>query len=358
MSSSLQAVRGWVVVVSAGLLLAGCDERNPHAPEPAARDAGTPDAAPPRARIVVTARVRLEPTALARAEDPLNGMVAFRTTSSGVDVEAYVSGCNGGGPFAVAIVDATDCEPNSLEAQAWARGDGIAPINCIGPTGPGRLYYARPNDGDGWTIGGPAKSNVLGRALLVRDPRSDAVVACGVIERGEDVARVPLPPDDRPPSVDTRAQVAGLCFAKQFSAASGGDCADSEALVACAADHCELGACLETCAEQVACIDSSEDACASMFTCPITEACSRCENDVWQCASGYCPELFGCVPPITRDGPCGQLEACCALQGEGAAACLQGMRLGGILGGDATCVGAMQDWDVLSHLHVPCKFKD
>jgi hypothetical protein len=357
-SSSLRTVRGLAVAVLAGLMLVGCDRSDHRGREPAELDAGTPDAAPPRERIVATANVRLQPTAPARAEDPLNGTVAFRTTSGGVDLEAYVSGCNGGGPFAVAILDATDCEADSLEAQAWARGDEIPPINCVGPTGPGRLYYAHPDERERWTIGGAAKSNLIGRALVVREPSSGTAVACGVIERGEDVAAVPLPPDDRPPSIEVRAQISGLCFAKQFSAASVGDCADSEALVACAADHCELGACLETCAEQVECIDGSEDVCAAMFTCPITDACSQCENAIWLCASGYCPQLFGCVPPITRDGPCGQLEACCALQGEGAAACLQNFRLAGSLGGDATCIGAMQDWDLLSHLHVPCKFKD
>ena len=69
--------------------------------------------------------------------------------------------------------------------------------------------------------------------------------ACGVIERGEDRKLVALPAESEAPSTDARAQLAGLCVARLTAGAASGACADAGAITACAAEHCELGACVE-----------------------------------------------------------------------------------------------------------------
>jgi len=60
---------------------------------------------------------------------------------------------------------------------------------------------------------------------------------------------------------------------------------------------------------------------------------------------------------VAPDGPCRQLEACCALQGDGAASCLDTVRLVEKLSGDSSCAGVMRDWDTFAHLRVPCRFE-
>jgi hypothetical protein len=45
------------------------------------------------------------------------------------------------------------------------------------------------------------------------------------------------------------------------------------------------------------------------------------------------------------------------MQGDGAAQCLDVVRLAQKLSGDSTCVGVMHDWDTVAHLKVPCKFQ-
>jgi hypothetical protein len=51
------------------------------------------------------------------------------------------------------------------------------------------------------------------------------------------------------------------------------------------------------------------------------------------------------------------MAGCCALQGDESSTCM-GLLLPFLtgLGGDANCLGSMQDWDVISHMHVPCTF--
>jgi hypothetical protein len=72
---------------------------------------------------------------------------------------------------------------------------------------------------------------------------------------------------------------------------------------------------------------------------------------------GFCSDIIHCAPPITPNGPCSKVEACCQSQGDFAARCLALARQLESLGGDPSCVGAMSDWDFNSHLPVPCSWE-
>jgi hypothetical protein len=71
----------------------------------------------------------------------------------------------------------------------------------------------------------------------------------------------------------------------------------------------------------------------------------------------FCADTIACAAPITAGGPCSQLEACCAMQGDAAAMCLDTVHTIEKLSGDPSCYGAMMDWDINAHLAVPCKFR-
>jgi hypothetical protein len=208
---------------------------------------------------------------------------------------------------------------------------------------------------DAWTIGGAADSELTGRVLVVLDADSGEPLACGAITRTPDVVRIPVPPAEQPPRIESRAALGGFCFGRLFPG-SGPGCPDARGVYECTNVHCDLGSCFEKCEAYLSCLDSQADVCAAS-ACEVNAECSQCQSELNDCALGFCAEHLTCAPTITPDGPCQQLAACCVLQGDHADACLGVLTpLLTSLGGDSNCLGSMADWDVLSHMHVPCKY--
>jgi hypothetical protein len=333
----------------------------------AAKDAGpvlhddggapTPDAGAVRRFAVATASLLpVDPNDLTSAQ----GMALFRATDVGVDLELTMSGCMSPSPDPLEILEASDCSLASLEAPVWSegRGTGLPAVDCAGATtGFGLVrYQRRGGHASSWTVGGPRGSDVIGRALVLRDGQSGQPRMCGVIERGEDVVWTPLPPPDEPPHATVRAALAGLCIAKQFSANAAEGCPDEHALSRCSSTHCDVGGCLEACSEYASCLGAAEDPCASSFVCPQSDACTQCQSELLSCTFGFCGEDLSCVPPVTPDGVCGQLLACCSLQGEAADFCLSIFQTVLTTSGDASCIGAINDRETVGHLRSPCRF--
>jgi hypothetical protein len=347
--------------------LAGCSsEDRPKG----ARDAGStnkdePDAGKPPS-LIASATAELEPVAAGAdsgASDsvPVMGKASWRMTATSVDLDVAFGGCIGLRPFPIEILEATDCSDESLKAPVWGsgRGSGIPGVLCTGAhSGRGLLAHARDSARqDAWTIGGPEASDLTGHSVVVRHPLTGEPLACGVIAREQDAIKVELPAADASPRAEVRGLLTGLCQFRLFPN-TGPSCPDVAALVECADLHCDVGACLQTCQDYASCLDGmSGDACASAASCPLTAECSQCQNDLASCMYGFCPEHVTCSPAITPDGPCNKLEGCCALQGKNADTCLSTIQTIVTFGGDANCVGSMNDWDVLAHLHVPCKFQ-
>ena len=224
-------------------------------------------------------------------------------------------------------------------------------------SGAARASHSRSNDADKpWTIGGPRESDLVGHAMVVQDPTTLEPIACGVIERAEDAAYVPAPPETGM-QLQIQAQVAGICLSGTFTQDNTRPCPDPAELVQCSSEHCNLGACLEECKDFTACLETKGgDPCQTVFECAATDACIDCQNEVGYCSFSYCLAEVSCAPPPTPDGPCAQLAACCQMQGDQAASCLDLVRLIERVSGDPSCRGAMMDWDVTAHLKVPCKF--
>jgi hypothetical protein len=314
------------------------------------------------ARLGGFASAKLEPTDAAAQSDskPIAGIGTFTETAAGVDLVINVMGCVLGKTYPVYIQAGTDCSTDTLLGPHWdsPRGEGIAMIACTGTTGLGRTFYTRANrDKKPWTVGNPSASDVLGHALVVYDPSTMQPAACGQIVRGEPVALDAGAARDDTTAVALRAQIAGLCVAKMIVRDNTQECPNPAELAKCASDHCALDACLAKCTDYLACLGRAADPCAAAFTCEIDNDCSNCQLDVTMCTFGYCADTVACASPITPGGPCSQLEACCAMQGEGAASCLDTVHAIEKFSGDPSCAGAMQDWDTTAHLPVPCKFK-
>jgi hypothetical protein len=332
-------------------------------PPPVPLDAGVTGAgstAPPpvvtEPTVFTTATAELTP--FAGATLTVSGKATFRTTTMGVDLTVELQGCQGGQQYTQQILEAASCMPQVVQAPVWSdgRGSGIAPVFCFGGglARAGTSYARLATRTDAWTIGGPAASELTGRVLVVYADGGEPI-ACGAITRTPDVVRTPMPPEAQPPRVETRAVLGGLCFGRQFPN-SGPGCPDARGLYDCAKVHCDLGSCFETCEAYLSCLDTQEDVCA-IAGCELTAECAQCQDDVLSCALGFCAEHATCAPRITPDGPCQQLASCCLLQGDRASSCLGVLTpLLTTLGGDANCIGSMHDWDVLSHMHVPCKF--
>jgi hypothetical protein len=155
--------------------------------------------------------------------------------------------------------------------------------------------------------------------------------------------------------VEIRGAVATGCLHAAI-AQSNPACPNFEEVTACAAAHCELGACLKACEEFTTCLAGVEDPCADMFSCPSSDACTDCRQQLATCTFNFCAEQLACAPAVTPDGPCAQLESCCAMQGDGAESCLEIVRTLEKFSGDVSCRGAMVDWDTAAHLAVPCRF--
>jgi hypothetical protein len=292
----------------------------------------------------------------ANGAEPVTATATFAATSSGVDLTVVMRGCAGAAEKPLRILEARNCSDVAAASAIWGgeRGGGMPGVLCTsGSSGEGVLRYSRravlPEH---WAIGGGSIHDVVGHAIALFDPATAAPIACGVIERGEDRRLVALPPENEAPSTDARAQLAGLCLARLTAGGASGACADASALTACAAEHCELGACVERCAGFTACLDSSPDPCNA--TCETSAECAECQAAATSCAFGFCGDRIACPAIPKPDGPCSQLFACCTLQGEGAGACLEVARLIANVAGEASCISALADWDVVSHMHVPC----
>jgi hypothetical protein len=314
------------------------------------------------ARLGGSASAKLEPTDAAAQSDskPISGLGTFTQTAAGVDLTINVMGCVLGKNYPVYIQAGTDCSSDTLLGPHWdsPRGEGITMISCTGTTGLGRAFYSRTSpDKKPWTVGNPSSSDVLGHALVVYDPTTLQPAACGQIVRGEPVALDAGAARDDTTPVALRAQVAGLCLAKMIVRDNAQECPNPAELAKCASEHCALDACLAKCTDYLACLGRDADPCAAGFTCEIDDDCSNCQQDVTTCTFGYCADAVACASPITPGGPCSQLEACCAMQGDLAASCLDTVHALEKFSGDPSCAGAMQDWDTTAHLAVPCKFK-
>jgi hypothetical protein len=354
----------WCGALLIALAAGGCARKHSlQAPGEAGRPAAVGGrGAPEPARVGAKARARLEPLAPPRGDNayPFNGEVTFSETADGVDAMFQIQDCVRRESYPVAILEGGDCSPESLAGAVWdsPRGEGIPNVVCTGQWGGGRIFYTRAKgERSSWTIGTPRATDLLGHALVIYDARTGEPLACGTIERSDDVPAVPAAGSGGPP-VEIKGLFAGLCLARMIVRDNAQECPKPAELVKCAAEHCELEPCLAQCRELSACLEQQDDMCRAFNdSCIPNEACGKCQSDVMQCALGFCLDEIACAPPITPDGPCAKLEACCAMQGDQAQSCLDLVYTIEKLSGDPSCFGVMHDWDHNMHLPVPCKFQ-
>jgi hypothetical protein len=368
-------------VLMSALVLGACARHHSESTEPVVDDAGPAPAAdggidagkppkPPKpidenAHLGAKAMVDLEPVS-SDASAPVYGRATFSETADGVDLEVQFRGCaliNSAYPQV--ILAGSDCSDAAMLGAHWAHGEGIPAAMCTGTTGQGRTFYTRSKtDDNAWTIGKPDSTNLLGHVLVVYDPDTLQPAACGVIGRADDIATPATMTTTMttPPSLAARAVVAGMCLSQMIVRDNQNACPDPTQLTQCASAHCELDACLATCASFTACVDHNitpdADACGGMWKCSLDEACATCQGNITQCTFGFCSDVVACASPVSPDGPCAKLEACCAMQGDDSAqSCLDTVHLIEKLSGDPSCYGAMHDWDTTAHLKVPCMFE-
>lgn len=290
----------------------------------------------------------------------LGGTASWRATSEGVDLELALHGCDPATAYELSILDALgsgDCAEVASSGVESALGRGLPLVQYFGVGGVAATGHTRSSRASvPWTIGSGSASDLVGRLFVVRDGALGKPLACGVITRSDDVERAPLPASDQPPSIAARATVGGACLGRQFPGSSP-RCPDDSALLQCEAVHCEIGRCLHSCEAYANCLDQQGDACASAGNCDPGEDCMLCMAQVQQCAKLFCGEQSFCPATPTPDGPCHQLASCAALQGKAGNANLAALvPLVAELGGDANCIGSMNDWAVVSQWRVPCLF--
>jgi hypothetical protein len=298
--------------------------------------------------------------------DPLTdrgtrGSISFRVTESGVDLFSVLNNCPMHNKLSLVLQAGSDCSEATLTGPAWdsPRGEGITDVFCLGIGGAGRSAYSRNDDAPKvWSIGEPEESNVLGHAVVALDAVTREPVACGIVVLEANQPVVDTPVDTSNVPLKIRAQIAGICGAKMLVGNNSQDCPNPEELVACVERHCEFGTCVAACADYLACTGQADDPCSLAFTCTIDDACSTCVGNVQQCAFNYCADQLACAAPVTPDGPCSQLVACCAKQGDMADSCLELVRSLEKFSGDQSCFGVMQNWDQVLHPSVPCDFDE
>ena len=289
-------------------------------------------------------------------DQPVSGSGTFRATREGVDFTFSFLGCVQPNYYAARFYDAPDCLKALAEVGHGdeAARDGVSKIACNGTTGFARVWYSRPNtDPRPWTIANtPSDGNVVGKVVVLesRDPPFQAF-ACGKVMRAPDE-----PPEGPLPAVGVSAELAGMCTWKSLQTTSSATCPDVAQVVDCADTHCELAKCVAPCADHVACVEGLADPCDAMTMCPSSDACNACQVDIANCMTGFCLPTLACGPKATPGGPCSTLEECCSTQGTYAEGCLDAVHLLEQFGGDANCSSAMNDWDFVTHLHVPCTF--
>jgi hypothetical protein len=292
-------------------------------------------------------------------EQSLHGEASFRVSDAGVDLTMSVLGCTTGRKYEVYILAGGDCSSQTLEGERWdsPRGEGIADLDC-GTTRYARgLHMRSSKDAKPWTVEGPAASNLIGHAMVVYD--GDHPSACGVImldaaapspDTGDQLDAVPL---------ELRAQIAGLCLARSIVRDNAQECPNAKELEACSRAHCDLDPCVQVCSGSgyIACLQREPDGCAAEPICEIDAKCAECQSMVSSCTFNFCANQIACAAPVTPGGPCSQLQACCAMQGDMAPMCLELVQTIAKFSGDPSCYGIQHDWDFFSHLPVPCKFE-
>jgi hypothetical protein len=294
-------------------------------------------------------------------ELPPRGVAEFRVSDAGVDMTLSIRSCKTGRSYNVYILEGGDCSSATLMGAHWdsPRGEGFATLEC-GTSGVVRSLHTRSSkDAKPWTIDGPAASDLIGHALAVYD--GEHASACGVIMRDE---TAPPAPDtgaivDAVPT-ELRAQVAGLCGARNIVRDNTQECPNPKELETCSRAHCDIDQCVRVCSDSgyLACLQrEGDDPCEAANTCEIDQKCADCSADVSSCTFSFCLDAIACAAPVTPDGPCSQLLACCAMQGDMAPMCLEIVQALAKLSGDPSCYGAQHDWDFFSHLPVPCKFQ-
>ena len=359
--------RSWNVVVWV-LFCCGCASKSQETPDSGVGTGPAPVASggslataplqPAATQVFPTAQAVLQP--YGDSNDPVSGSATWNSTPKGVDLSVKVLGCSAGMSNPLEVLDAADCSAQTLKAaQPWAEGRGksIPSVHCVaGGVRQASMAYSRASSrADAWSVGDGGAKDVVGRVLVARDA-AGAVRACGRIERAADVVRVPVPPRDQAPSIESRAAVSGICLARQFPNTNE-SCPNAASVVGCVEQHCDLGGCLQACGDYTRCLDTTKDVCSISADCVPSAECVTCQSALSTCLLGFCAEHATCAPGITPDGPCAELSFCCALQGDQASACISVLSpVISSLGGDANCIGSMNDWDVLSHMHVPCTF--
>jgi hypothetical protein len=294
---------------------------------------------------------------------PLSGTATFNQRADGVNVMITL-GCGLQKSYDVFILDGGDCEPATLMGPHWdvPRGEGLPQVSCMGAGGGGRAFSIRASsDPKPWTIDGPPASDLVGHAIAVYAAGdSTHALACGVIGAGEPPAMASVDGGAGtapPPSVEVRAALSGLCLAKMVVRSNTQDCPDPVQYEACVSANCDLAPCLLACSRYTACLEAAPSPCGTTCGAELDLPCGACMNEITSCALGFCTDRFACAAPIAPDGPCARLEACCGMQGDSAASCLDTVHLLEKLSGDPSCKGAMLDWDTTAHLPVPCNFQ-
>ena len=283
---------------------------------------------------------------LATAAWPLEGAVSFQTTPEGVDLSLTLTQCRKPYAYPVFIYPGTDCSQLDGRSKPWdgTRGTLSSKAFCFGPAG--ALFDTRPTRSNlPWTIGGPASSNLLGRAVAIHDPDTNLPLVCATISAAEGgKLAAAAAPVARPPNLVT-AQLAGLCVLGP-GAFGQGTCPNLDTLADCALTHC-VASCLDVCSEYVSCLGGAGSACSAQ--CQPSPGCASCLGTSTQCMLGFCQDELACAPAPTPGGPCTALRACCARQGALVESCNHYADLVERLSGDASCLGALSDWDVNTH---------
>jgi hypothetical protein len=275
---------------------------------------------------------------------PIMGSATFKTTRDGVDVSVAFKSCRDAYSYPVAVYESADCSSLQKGAEPWDGERGTIPVSafCIGAPG-ARAYHSRlRSDEKPWSLGGRASSNLIGHSLAVLDPDTLEPLACGKIELPDGGMLAPAFDSLDRPSDEALAQAAGSCLLSKRPGGSdaGAPCPDLPKLADCAFVHC-VASCLAPCRAYLDCLETHPK-CST--ECSQELACSKCLEG-GQCALGHCRKQVTCPAPVTPDGPCSELRACCMRQGPLTNSCLNFVTSIEELSGDPTCIGTLVDWD-------------
>jgi hypothetical protein len=280
----------------------------------------------------------------------------FTATADGIDLQLSVHQCRYGRlglePHIHAVADCDELIGTELESTLPHDGE-ITRVSCIG-LNPSLLFYSRANSDElNWTFGGATDSNLLGLVVALHDPRQQyRPVACGKIEKLD-----PLPPltAAAAPRKSVLAVLTGDCVYRALPRASTEPCPDPGPVADCALEHCGLSTCLARCQDMTQCLSDLDDSQLCQDTCLPSDDCANCTSGLGACMLGYCLDTIGCADPISDDGPCKKLEACCASQPpDYASSCLDSLQFAEKLSGDRGCDNLMQIPEFQQELVTPC----